>query len=279
MGTPILWCKLVVPFDLRRQQELPFCLDLWLKRSRGCLLSLEFTCCSIYWDSTKFRSLLQPYVNQISSFFIKCRFIYDNPEPLLKDLPALQELITDGSVTKQCFSQLPPTLSSLKSTGSQFELDPLLSCKSVWANLTNVEIPIRCPDAVLDLLQLCPNLCSLAIHVTSNRIGIFEPLVHIKIQSLRIIIIRSSSYIGIDDSISDPLPGLLNALALPNLRTLEVHCVSWPHEEIKSFLTRSNCPLETVILGAEVKMRRKQRAECVALVPSLEVLVSDSEES
>ncbi|KAG1874353.1 hypothetical protein F4604DRAFT_2009721 [Suillus subluteus] len=278
VGTPSLWCRLNVPYDLRRQEELPFCLDLWLKRSRGRPLSLALTCCSIVRDSTEFRSLLQPYINQISSFSIQCRYTSDDPEILLKDLPALQELIANWSITKQCFSRLPPTLSSFKFSESPFELDALLSCKSVWANLTNVEIPIRRPDAVLDLLQLCPNLCSLAIHVRSNGIGIFEPLVHIKIQSLRIII-ESSSYIGIDHSTSDPLPGLLNALALPKLRTLEVHCVSWPHKEFKSFLTRSNCPLETVILGAEVKMRRKQRAECDALVPSLEVLVSESEES
>ncbi|KAG2112483.1 hypothetical protein BD769DRAFT_1674097 [Suillus cothurnatus] len=131
--------------------------------------------------------------------------------------------------------------------------------------MTDVEIPIHRPGVILCLLQLCPNLRSLTIRVTFNETAIFEPLVHIKIQSLRIVI---------DGSTSDLLPGLFDAFSLPNLRALEVHSVQWPYEEFKSFLTRSNCPLETLILGTEVKMRDEQRAQCVALIPSLEILVS-----
>ncbi|KAG2345958.1 hypothetical protein BDR05DRAFT_98002 [Suillus weaverae] len=108
---------------------------------------------------------------------------------------------------------------------------------------------------------------------------IFKPLVHIKIQELCIIVAQSSSPTDIDNSIPNPLPGLLGAFSLPNLRTLEIRGVPWPHEEFKSFLTRSNCPLETVILGAELKIRRRQRAECVALIPSLQIIVSQSEAS
>ncbi|KAG2057470.1 hypothetical protein BDR06DRAFT_1005105 [Suillus hirtellus] len=45
VGTPSLWDRLDVPYDLTRKRELPFCLDIWLKRSRGRLLSLALTCC------------------------------------------------------------------------------------------------------------------------------------------------------------------------------------------------------------------------------------------
>ncbi|KAG1774382.1 hypothetical protein EV702DRAFT_1241034 [Suillus placidus] len=253
---------------------------IWLERYihptvlRARLYSLELALNCYLGNSTKLRSLLQPYINQISSFSIRCHLIYDDPEPLLKDLPALQELIVVGHLrTKRRFSQLLPTLSSVKIR----ELDLLLSCKPVCANLTNVEIPISCPDQALRLLRLCPNLCSLAIRAKFDQTVIFKPLVHIKIQELRIIVAQSSSPIDIYDSIPNPLPGLLDAFSLPNLRTLEIRGVPWPHGEFKSFLTRSNCPLETVILGAELKIRRRQRAECVALIPSLQIIVSQSE--
>ncbi|KAG1860423.1 hypothetical protein C8R48DRAFT_245273 [Suillus tomentosus] len=281
VGTPSLWDRLDVPYDVKRQRELPFCLDVWLKRSRGRLLSLALTCC---FSSTliELRRLLQPYINQISSFSICCRVISHKFDPLFEGLIALQELIVNKPLTEQCFSLLPPTLRSFKVTASHSELKFFPSCEPVWANLTNVEIPMHRPDTILRLLQLCPNLRSLAIRLGFDRTEIFQPLVHVRIQSLHIIVngIQYSHRLldDIDDSTPNPLPGLLNTLSLPSLRTLEIHGVPWPHQEFKSFLTRSNCPLETVILGAEAMMGHKQRAECIALIPSLEVVVSQSEE-
>ncbi|KAG1786554.1 uncharacterized protein HD556DRAFT_1414788 [Suillus plorans] len=284
VGTPSLWDRLGVPYDLRRKRELPFCLDIWLKRSRGRLLSLALTCCfsSI---TIELRRLLQPYIHRISSFSICCRVISDKFDPLLEGLTALQELIVNRPLTEQCFSLLPPTLRSFRVTSPYSELEFFPSCEPVWANLTNVEIPIHRPDTILRLLQLCPNLCSLTIRPRFDRTEIFQPLVHIRIQSLHIIvdIIQHPHHLlsDIEYSTPNPLPGLLNALSLPSLRRIEIHGVPWPHQEFKSFLTRSNCPLETVILGTEAMMRRKQRAECIALIPSLEVqvVVSQSEES
>ncbi|KAG1791508.1 uncharacterized protein BJ212DRAFT_1419177 [Suillus subaureus] len=48
----------------------------------------------------------------------------------------------------------------------------------------------------------------------------------------------------------------------------------WPHVKFKAFLTRSNCVLETLISGSGTGTTDEQRAEYVALVPSLKV-VSD----
>lgn len=279
VGTPSLWCSLKVPFDFRIQEKVPFCLDAWLKRSQGRLLSLALTC--IFGNSTRLRSLLQPYISQISSFLIRCRLYYDKPEPLLQDLPALHELVIDKLIDKQCFSRLPPTLRSLKLIESSLDSKFLLSCKSVWANLTDVEISRIHPTVVLPLLQLCPNLCSFAICLTSKGATISKPLLHVKITFLRIIIDDDvpASFLGIDDSIPTTLPDLFNAFSFPNLRTLEVHGAPWPHEEFKAFVTRSNCPLETMIVGDGAKMRRKQRAEVMALIPSLEIVISRSQAS
>ncbi|KAG2143781.1 uncharacterized protein EDB93DRAFT_1154734 [Suillus bovinus] len=258
VGTPSLWCRLNVICGFRRWQG---CLDVWLKRSRGHPLSLALIC-SHKSTVSELRDILQPYINQISSFSLHCGVFSDRYGLLLKDLTALQELVVVRPLTEQVFSRLPPTLRSFKLTMSFFELELWPSGEPVWANLTNVEIPLHCSTTLFHLLQLCPNLCSLVIRLLFSETEIFEPLVHIQIQSLHIV-----------DSIPDHLPGLFNALSLPSLHTLEVHGVSWPHQEFKSFLTRSKCPLETVILGAKMKTECEQQAECVALIPSLEVVV------
>lgn len=277
VGMPSLWCRLKVPFDFRIQKTVPFCLDVWLKRSQGHPLSLALTC--VLSNSTRLRSLLQPYISQISSFHIRCLLDYEKPEPLLQDLPALQELVIDKLIDRQCFSRLPPTLRNLKLIGLSLDSGLLLSCKSVWANLTDVEISRIHPTLVIPLLQLCPNLCSFAICLPSQGISISEPLFHVNITSLRIIIgDYAPSFFGIDYIIPTTLPSLFNAFTFPNLRTLEVHGAPWSHEEFKAFVTRSNCPLETVIVGAGVRMELKQRAEVMALIPSLEIVVSQPQE-
>ncbi|KAG2340260.1 hypothetical protein BDR05DRAFT_548132 [Suillus weaverae] len=46
---PSLWCSLSVPFDLIRQPKLPFCLDVWLTRTRGRPLSLALDSGLLLW--------------------------------------------------------------------------------------------------------------------------------------------------------------------------------------------------------------------------------------
>jgi hypothetical protein len=67
---------------------------------------------------------------------------------------------------------------------------------------------------------------------------------------------------------------LFKILILPNLRKPQSRRVvlEWPHQEFKACLARSNCPLECLIFGAGVATD-EQRAECIALDPSLEVVV------
>jgi hypothetical protein len=62
--------------------------------------------------------------------------------------------------------------------------------------------------------------------------------VHAKLQSLRISgHLRLPSWTGSF--------GLFDRIALPDLRAVEVrNSTQWPHEEFKTFMTRSQCPLE-----------------------------------
>ncbi|KAG1747962.1 uncharacterized protein EDB91DRAFT_1198477 [Suillus paluster] len=275
VDTPNLWCKLHVPIVSRDHWEgQAFCCHSWLKRSRGLPLSLAL---QYYGDSFKLRSLLQPYINQISSLHIHIFPDADELDVLLEDLAALQDLtivIEDRDMAfdtrsideefSQSISQLPFTLRSLTVVGLYLKPNDISSVNPVWAHLTNVDIEIHKPRAFLHLLQLGPNISSLKVRVESNRTRAFKPFTHTKLQSLRI---------GFGNSSSNPLLVLFNALTLPNLRILEVNDVRvWPHEELKALLSRSKCTLETLIFGPRVKTTEEQRAEYVALIPSLEVV-------
>ncbi|KAG1747955.1 uncharacterized protein EDB91DRAFT_51716 [Suillus paluster] len=279
VDTPSLWCKIHVPIVSRDHWEgQAFCCHSWLKRSRGLPLSLSLKCDAD--DSTKLRGLLQPYVDQISSLHIHIHTFRDADEPdvLLEDLTALQDLtivVEDRDLVydmqsidedfSQSISQLPFTLRSLRIIGLYLDLDVISSVNPVWAHLTDVEIEIHEPSDFPHLLQLGPNISSLKVYVESDEAGVFEPFTHTKLQSLRI---------GFGHSARNILSRLLNVLTLPNLRILQVNGVEmWPHESLKAFLSRSNCTLETLIFCPRVKTTEEQRAEYVALIPSLEIVM------
>ncbi|KAG2145157.1 hypothetical protein DEU56DRAFT_195002 [Suillus clintonianus] len=270
MGTPSLWCRLVVDLRDRDWEQAAVYYGSWLNRSRGYLLSLAFR----GWYSSKHHNLLQPYINQISSLTIGFDEAADIPEHLFKDLPALQELvvlggfgISDASIFGQLISRLPFTMRSLDVWQlPAFDIVHLSSFNPAWAHLTIVKITIIDPDAFLHLLRLCPNLSSLTVDIVFRRTQTLEPLTHANIQSLFIVI---SSFIV------PLLPGLFNALTLPNLRVLQARChddVQWPHMQLRSLLARSRCPLESLIFSGQVS--DAQQAEYIALIPSLDKVVS-----
>ncbi|KAG0697944.1 hypothetical protein DFH29DRAFT_128074 [Suillus ampliporus] len=273
VGMSRLWCGVIVDVDDEDWQQAVFCYDSWLKRSRDRPLSLALRCFEN--DATNLRSLLQPYMNQISSLHIV--FVDPlTPEILLNDLPALQELTISTSYHMWCptiaqsISRLPSTLRSLKVVGpSGFDFNRLSSFDPVWAHLTHVEIAVRQPNLIIQLLQLGPNLSSLEIGIGfGDEVPLkLEPFAHANLQSLCI----SNAY---PLRMADMFPDMFNALTLPNLRVLEARYIRpWPHEELKAFLARSSCPLERLVFGTGVAVTDEQRAEYVVLIPSLEVVV------
>ncbi|KAG2112407.1 hypothetical protein DEU56DRAFT_202605 [Suillus clintonianus] len=266
VGTPSLWCGLrISPNRRHKWNNQVFRYDLWFKRSRGRPVSLAFSCCYI-WHSSELRSFFQPYINQISSLSIDFSLGAKQLELLLTGIPALQELTIsatkiNGSAIVQCISRLPITLRSLKIHKPSFDHGHMSMYNRVWAHLTNVAITIHEPNSVLRLLQLTPNLVSLSISTPLLSAQDFEPFTHFRLQTLSI-------YGG--SAPQNRLYTLFDFLSLPNLRTFEaVYNRPWPHAEFKAFLIRSNCPLETMILSYDVRMTDEQRAEYVALIPSI----------
>ncbi|KAG1788481.1 uncharacterized protein HD556DRAFT_860235 [Suillus plorans] len=274
VGTPDLWCRLYVEADDEGWEQAAFCYDLWLKRSRGRPLSLELG----YHYPTKLRGLLQPHMRRIKFLRVDVEYFRDrHPHLFATDLPALQELTINGMVNHdippiaQFISRLPSTMRSLKlNIIPCFRIEHLSSLGSVWAYLTDVQIAVCNPNAFLHLLQLCPNLSSLNVPISSDRKEPMESFTHTKLQSLCIILHDSPL-------LTRPLSDLFNAVSLPNLRALEVsrtspHGSSWPHEDMQALLARSKCPLETLTIGGRSTITDAQRAEYVSLIPSLEAV-------
>ncbi|KAG2365525.1 hypothetical protein BDR07DRAFT_1353739 [Suillus spraguei] len=269
MCTPGLWCKLFMDVDYSDWQLTAFGCNSWLKRSRQYPLSLAVKC--VAKDITYQRILLQPYLNQISSLFAYFPLYCTDTPFMLTELVALRELVIHNLDHKpalvQWISRLPPSLRSLKMTGLSFNFEQLFSSNPTWFHLTNVHARILKEGEVLLLLHLCPNLSSLTARIRPERPGrqTFMPYTHTKLQSFRITAPRTP-----DHSVSR----LMKALLLPDLRVLEaINVTPWPHNEFKGFMARSRCPLETLIFGAGVTIKNDQRAEYIALIPSLEVVV------
>ncbi|KAG1748207.1 hypothetical protein EDB19DRAFT_250561 [Suillus lakei] len=264
MDIPSLWCRLSVTVDDNHWRRAAFCYDSFLKRSRGRSLSLALECSRTH--STKLRSLLLPYINQITSlsiYFPQGQVLYQ-PEILFKDLPALQELRINtipSLAIAQYISRLPSTLSSLRFSWTFFRLEDLFDFVPVWAHLTTAEIYVQDQKAFFQLLQLCPHLSSLTTGVASHEIQALIPLTHTKLQFL--------SVCG-PWGFNNPLYGVFSALSLPNLRACFICGPSmWPHEEFKAFLTRSKCPLEGLSICTGLGMPTAERqAEYAALVRS-----------
>ncbi|KAG1776999.1 hypothetical protein EV702DRAFT_1278879 [Suillus placidus] len=279
---PGLWRRLRLEVGHGDWQQRAYCYDSCLKRSRGLQLSLRLECHN---DWTELRSLLRPYVDQISSLTLG--FFSGTGALVMSDFRALEELVisTGGYGAKLAvipsLVQLPLNLRSLKLmdlwfypemlmfTGSHPLMNPIMSGGNPlasWVGLTNLEIAVCALGSLLHFLSMCPNLSSLTMVGISTTIRTSEPLVHSNLQSLHICgHLPSDSIVNL---------GLFNAITLPNLRALEVHGLGlWPHEEFKAFLTRSQCPLESLIFGGGVLTTDQQVAEYVTLFPSLELVV------
>ncbi|KAG1725819.1 hypothetical protein EDD22DRAFT_974278 [Suillus occidentalis] len=281
VAIPNLWCRLNVIVDYNGGWKRRIsCYKSWLERSRPCPLSIElyfrYHVGSNSDDWPNILHFLHPHANRISSLFVKEAHanILDILSPTLQDLIIdIDEVedMTDSQV--QSISQLS-ALRSLHFIDTAFRAELLSSFDpALWARLTNITIGADDPDTVLHLFRLAPNLSSFHMLHMLDGIPSLEPFTHTQLQSLRI----TSDYGRLS---TRWLSKLFDTLSLPNLRVIQVNGKPpWPHKEFKAFLTRSKCPLETLIFGTKVDTIQEQRAEYVALVPSLEVLVLPMEET
>ncbi|KAG2067317.1 hypothetical protein BDR04DRAFT_1105192 [Suillus decipiens] len=241
VGMPSLWCRLRLAVEHNDWQKRALCYDSWLKRTSGHPISLALRCYDNW--SPLARSLLQPYIHQISSLDIDFQRM-EQPECVFKDFSVLQELIIPNHITFKLLSSFAP----------------------IWAHLTKVEISIDKQDAFIRLLRLCPNLLSLTNHMAFFQQKSLKPFTHAKLETLRL---YGNPWIS-----RNPLWGMFSTLSLPNLRVLDVWNISrWPHEEFKTFLARSACPLESLVFGGIVITTVDQQVEYVALIPFLKVVV------
>lgn len=298
VNMPSLWCKLHVEINLNRAgeeddmgfdddvweedveadnrawQQAAFFHDSWLKRSRGCPLSLVLQ----RYPSTKLLgSLLQPYMHQISSLFIAFPRGAERPQLLLEGLSTLRELVIPAVKSShilditQSISQLPSTMRVLDVMQIPFDVHHVSSLNPVSAHLTHVNITLCHADALLQLLRLCPNLSSLGLNTVFDNKKTLEPVTHANIQSFRMGLSGGSMMT------LDLLADLFDALSLPNLRIFQgYYChrgEAWPHKQLRDLFARSKCPLESLIFQGWVTAEAVSQAEYVALIPSLNIVM------
>jgi hypothetical protein len=267
IGLPSLWCmvQLVGDDDWYRRA---FFYDMWLKRSRGCPLSLTLQC---FADLSEPQSLLQEYIPQISSLqleFFNCDgpFMMDDFHAL-KELTIIQYGFDPNRDIDRSLSKLPVNLRKLNMPDMMFNRRHLdLFTNSAWARLTHLEVNVHGLDAFPHILRLCPDLSSITMSGIFSPIETPEPINHTNLQSLRMC--------GDAFWTSNGHFGLFEVITLPNLRVIEARQIgTWPHEEFKEFLTRSKCPLESLTFHSGVWTTDQQREEYATLIPSLELTV------
>ncbi|KAG1786523.1 uncharacterized protein HD556DRAFT_1046991 [Suillus plorans] len=284
VNMPNLWRRLRLEMGHGDWQQRAFCYDSYLKRSRGRQLSLTLECDNNKW--TELRSLLQPYVDQISLLHVGLSSGTSSFPLVAADFGALEELVIyTGGIDPvpavmhsimHSITHLPPNMRNLRLLGMWLDFRRLTSLNSPsWAGLTNLEIKVAGIVSLPCLLRLCPNLSSLTM------IGSFMPatetlgkLAHTKLQSLRF------SGDLLMKTISSGLLGLFDYLTLPNLCIVEVRNIGrWAHGEFKALITRSQCPLESLIFGGGVTTTPQQLAEYVTLFPSLKLVIDPTRSS
>jgi hypothetical protein len=299
VNTPTLWCKMHVEINFNKDEEeleddmefddddseeeeeedaeavekawqqAAFFHDSWLKRSRGCPLSLVLRC---YPSIELLGSLLQPYMHQISSLAFPLRA--NRSQLLLEGLSTLRKLVipavhySDILDVTRSISQLPSTMRVLDVMHVPFDVHHVSSLNPVSAHLTHVKITLHA-DALLQLLRLCPNLSSLRVNTIFNNKKTLEPVTHANIQSFRMV--SSWSKIALNS-----LADMLDALSLPNLRIFQEYCLraeAWPHKQLRDLIARSKCPLESLIFTGCLTAEAVPQAEYLALIPSLDIVV------
>jgi hypothetical protein len=268
VGLPMLWCSLQLQMRYDDWKKRAFCYDSWLKRSGGRPLSLRIRCRP---DRNNLQSLLQPYVQQISSLSLD--FLRNAGPFIMEDFLALKELTISQYYLDDSPRAINGSLSKLPVNLRRINMENVwinerqLYCfpDSAWARLTHIEITVDGLYAFARILRLCPDLSHLKIVGVFHSIQIPESVMHTNLQSLCMCwrVLRHSG----EDL------GLFKVMTLPNLRVLEAsHRGLWPHEDFMEFLTRSKYPLEKMVLDSVVSTTARQRAEYATLIPSFDII-------
>jgi hypothetical protein len=273
VGFPKLWCMLQFQVDCNDSdwQQRALFYDSLLQRSRGCPLSLKIVC---HDELSELRQVLEPYIKQILSLtlhFVRCGrkpFMVDDFHAL-KELTVLNRDIDLELAINKSLWVLPVNLLRLDLTRVLVNYAYFVYPQAArWFHLTHLKIKINLMQEFLLLLIECPNLSSLSILGIMEPIQSLpeEPITHAYLQYLHI---RGSLFGDYDLGVN-----LFNTITLPKLCILDFRQTGpWPHEEFKAFVTRSKCPLESLIFGMSMTLTDQEQKECTSLIPSLKRIV------
>ena len=264
----------------------------WLSRARGCPLSLAVDTRrppqNPVWRY-EVTELLQPYMSRCARLHVT----FDDAtalDLLLKDIPMLEHLTLEGDLRRAQKQKLrivqpEPRLRSLTLDTVALGLDQVFLFDPGWTHLTHLRVTLGRASrerehgmdglVVFILLALCPHLeefvfspVFISRHMamtTDMHTSTPYTLTHARLRTFDVVVLYGAGC-------------FLDKLTLPALRRLKIRDLdivpnAWQQNALRSFLTRSGCPLEMLrIHGAQVSIRKEDRAEYAALVPTLKHL-------
>ncbi|KAJ7704151.1 hypothetical protein B0H16DRAFT_1902134 [Mycena metata] len=232
-------------------------MDLWLKRSRGCALSLEIT--GTYWGSASAAVAL------IVLHAARWEYVMLHVSPadfrrLVAPLPMLRRLglSFDGPID----DPLPaPDAPLLRAVALDFNYETQSPIALPWAYLTSLTIINTTPEECAPLLQQTLNLVHCELGLVHND----TVLQDITLPRLESFILTVGGYYS--------LTSFLAVLQVPSLRILRIADAfpgNSPVESLRSFIAKSGCTLEELaVTGTRSTERDEAYRQAFPSIPRL----------
>ncbi|KAJ7019880.1 hypothetical protein C8F04DRAFT_1146344 [Mycena alexandri] len=254
---PAIWRAIAVSFDEMPVEGQLHIMDLWLKRSRGCPLSLEII--GEYPESASAAvALIVPHTARWE--YVKLHGSPNDLHMIVGSLPLLRQLdlALDGPIGNPLSALDMPLLRTVALDFNYADQSPIAL---PWAQLTSLTIINTTPVECAPLLQRTPNL----VHCELGLIYDDDDLEDITLPRLKSLILPGGGYYY--------LCAFLFILKVPSLRILRLPDNSLgddPVTFLASFIAKSGCTLEELaITGTRSAERDAAYRQAFPSIPKL----------
>jgi hypothetical protein len=243
ISTPRLWSALILDVRLEYTNRELNLATIWFARSGGVPLTIALLG---YYDKPQTHPVIDVVVAHAPRWYIlRCEASLSivhrlrgakGKIPLLRHLFIFSDFLHDPPIPQSFDTfEMAPELRTLYLWGQVSELRP----KFPWVQLSELHLFSADHYTVDDCLQMLHNMPNLL----TCKMSLTDPG-----HSPSRTIIRNSTLREFHVDLYDLAP-LFERLALPTLRSLTCRGYeTWPREEFLSFLQRSSCPLQSLIL-------------------------------
>ncbi|KAJ7830955.1 hypothetical protein B0H13DRAFT_2679443 [Mycena leptocephala] len=257
LATPELWRAIGLSNDLIPSQRRQHTADTWLSRSRLCPLSIVLDLDLDFCPSELFATFIRHRTRWEHLKLISAPsdlLTLEGPMPLLRHLD-----LSLASATNFAFRDAP-----LLRTVVLFEADAL-SVTLPWVQLTSLTLHYVYPKDCARVLQQTVNLVHGELGLWVNLEEDFQPGPDISLPRLESFVINPDG---------DTVPGFLDALIVPALRTLHIRekfLGSSPVSFLTSFISRSGCDLQEVRIMGRRLVHQDSYREAFPSIPTFSI--------